>query len=49
MAYKTKFGNINFVIYDVGMIRDVDRFAAEFVNRDDVLIAIVKHYTAAHK
>jgi len=43
MAYKTKFGNVAFVIYDVGIIRDTDRFTAEFSNRDDVLIAMVKH------
>ena len=43
MAYKTKFGNVAFVIYDVGMIRDVDRFTTEFSNRDDVLITVVKH------
>jgi len=43
MTYKAKFGNVAFVIYDVGMIRDVDRFTSEFSNRDDVLITIVKH------
>jgi hypothetical protein len=43
MAYKTKFGNVAFIIYDVGMIRDVDRFTAEFSCRDDVLITVVKH------
>jgi hypothetical protein len=43
MAYKTKFGNVMFVIYDVGMIRDVDRFTSEFKTRDDVIITIIKH------
>jgi hypothetical protein len=43
MAYKTKFGNTLFIIYDVGIIRDVDRFASEFTTRDDVVIRIIKH------
>ena len=43
MAYKTKYGNIAFVIYDVGKIRDADRFTSEFSQRDDVLIRVVKH------
>jgi hypothetical protein len=43
MAYKTKFGNVMFVIYDVGMIGDVDRFTSEFKTRDDVIITIIKH------
>lgn len=43
MAYKTMFGNIAFVIYDVGMIRDVEKFTSEFSQRDDVLIRVVKH------
>ena len=43
MAYKTKFGNIMFVIYDVGIIRDVDRFTSEFKTRDDVIVTIIKH------
>jgi hypothetical protein len=43
MAYKTKFGNVAFVIYDIGMIRDVDRFTSEFGTKDDVLITVVKH------
>jgi len=43
MAYKSMFGNIAFVIYDLGFIRDADRFTDEFSSRDDVLITVVKH------
>ncbi|GHC61791.1 hypothetical protein GCM10007100_31540 [Roseibacillus persicicus] len=42
MAYKTKFGNLGFVIYDVGLIRDTDKFADQF-SRDDIFIAVIKH------
>ncbi len=43
LAYKTKFGNLLFVIYDVGQIRDDDRFAREFEKDDDIVVRVVKH------
>ena len=42
MAYKTKFGNIAFFIYDIGMIRDVERFTAEFSQSNDIFIRVIK-------
>jgi hypothetical protein len=43
LAYKTRFGNILFVVYDMGCIRDVDRFAAEFETHENVVVRVVKH------
>ena len=42
LAYKTKYANIIFVVYDIGIIRDRDRFKGSFEN-SDVIIIIVKH------
>ena len=42
MAYKQRYGNIIFVIYDTGQIRDVDRFTEQF-ETDGILVRIVKH------
>jgi len=43
LAYKTKYGNILFVIYDVGVIRDVDRFIGHFETQEGVIVKIIKH------
>jgi hypothetical protein len=43
LAYKTKWGNILFVIYDCGVIRDVDRFVGHFEKSPNVIVRIVKH------
>lgn len=43
LAYKTRFGNILFVVYDLGAIRDVDRFADAFEKHDNVVVRVVKH------
>jgi len=43
LAYKTKYGNIVFVIYDIGCIRDVERFAKTFEDQDGVVVRVVKH------
>jgi hypothetical protein len=43
LAYQTKFGNIIFIIYDIGQIRDISRFTQSFENNDKVIIKIVKH------
>lgn len=42
MAYGTKWGNMLFVIYDVGTIRDVDLFSKQF-ERKNILVCVVKH------
>lgn len=43
LAYKTKYGNIVFVIYNVGYIRDIERFAKNFEDQDGVVVKVVKH------
>lgn len=43
LAYQTKFGNLIFVIYDIGQIRDAYKFSHSFENNDKVIIKIVKH------
>lgn len=43
LAYGQEYGNLLFVIYDTGNIRDVDRFAAHFEEQDNVVVRVVKH------
>jgi len=43
LAYQTKFGNLIFLIYDIGQIRDISKFSHSFENTDKVIIKIVKH------
>ncbi|MFC1928869.1 hypothetical protein ACFLXK_04635 [Chloroflexota bacterium] len=43
LAYQTKYQNILFVIYDLGYIRDVDRFSGSFEEHQNVTIRVVKH------
>lgn len=43
LAYRQEYGNLLFVIYDTGNIRDVDRFAANFEEQDNVVVRVVKH------
>jgi hypothetical protein len=43
MAYQTKYGNLLFVIYDIGFIRDVERFADSFETQRNVIVRVVKH------
>jgi len=42
LAYGSKYGNQVFVVYDIGLIRDVDRFCSAFENQDGVLVRVVK-------
>jgi len=42
LAYRTKYGNLLFVVYDVGQIRDVDRFTASFERHENVVVRVVK-------
>lgn len=42
LAYRTKYGNVLFVVYDVGQIRDVVRFAASFEEHENVVVRVVK-------
>jgi len=43
LAYKTKFKNIIFVIYDLGQIRDVENFKGSFEKHQDIIIQIIKN------
>jgi hypothetical protein len=42
-AYGTKYGNILFVVYDCGFIRDVERFVRSFEANGSVVVRVVKH------
>jgi hypothetical protein len=43
LAYQTKFPNLVFVVYDVGHIRDSDKFADAFETQKNVVVKVVKH------
>ena len=42
LAYKTKFRNLIFLIYDIGQIRDVDKFKDSIELHEDVIVQIIK-------
>lgn len=43
LAYQTKYQNLLFVIYDLGFIRDVDRFCKSFEEHKNVTVRVIKH------
>lgn len=43
LAYKQKYGNLIFVIYDLGHIRDTEKFKRHFEQEQGVLVKIIKH------
>jgi len=43
LAYQTKYGNLLFVIYDCGLIRDIERFIKSFEQQENVMVRVVKH------
>lgn len=43
VAYQTEYGNLLFITYDCGIIRDIDKFTAHFEANESVLVRIVKH------
>ncbi|MBI1955934.1 MAG: hypothetical protein HYS38_06025 [Acidobacteria bacterium] len=43
LAYKTKYGNIIFGVYDLGFIRDVERFSDTFEGSEGIIVRVVKH------
>jgi hypothetical protein len=43
LAYRTKYGNLFFVVYDCGFIRDTDRFVSSFETQGAVYVRVVKH------
>lgn len=42
LAYRTRYGNLLFVVYDNGFIRDVDKFKQDFEKSPNVIILVVK-------
>ena len=42
IAYKTKYPNLIFVVYDLGIIRDQDKFKNDIMNNEQVQVIIVK-------
>ena len=43
LAYQTKYQNLLFVVYDLGYIRDKERFCGSFEKHDNVTVRVVKH------
>lgn len=43
LAYKQAYGNLIFVVYDVGQIRDVERFKTHFEQQEQVIVCVIKH------
>lgn len=43
VAFQTKYSNLIFVVYDVGIIRDPDEFKASFEQQKSVIVKIIKH------
>ena len=43
LAYKTRYPNIIFLVYDLGHIRDIDRFKADIESQDRVIVLVIKH------
>lgn len=42
LAYQTKYSNLMFIIYDLGFIRDIERFSNSFEQNQNVIIRIIK-------
>ena len=42
LAYQTKYPNLLFIVYDLGCIRDVDRFCNSFEEHENVTMRVVK-------
>lgn len=43
LAYKQKYRNMFFVVYDLGFIRDVEKFGSHFEETEGVVVRVVKH------
>jgi hypothetical protein len=43
VAFQTKYPNLIFVVYDIGIIRDPDEFKASFEQQKSVIVKIIKH------
>ncbi len=43
LAYQTEYSNLFFIVYDLGFIRDVDRFIDSFQKHQNVIVKVIKH------
>ena len=43
LAYTTRYQNLIFVVYDLGFIRDIDRFCNSFEKHENVTVRVIKH------
>jgi hypothetical protein len=43
VAYKTKYSNLIFVVYDLGVIRNVDKFNGEIEKQGSIIVKVIKH------
>ncbi len=43
LAYQTKYTNLLFIVYDLGFIRDIDRFCGSFEEHQNVTVKVIKH------
>jgi hypothetical protein len=43
LAYRTKYPNLLFVVYDVAVIRDIDRFKGSLEANESIVVIVVKH------
>lgn len=43
LAYKTKFNNLLFIVYDLAQIRDTDVFKSSFESHSNVMVQVIKH------
>jgi len=43
LAYQTKYGNLFFIVYDLGFIRDIECFTQAFEKNQNVIARVVKH------
>jgi hypothetical protein len=43
LAYQTRYGNVMFIVYDKGTIRDAERFVESFELHPRVIVRVVKH------
>ena len=44
LAYNTRYKNSMFIVYDMGIIRDVEQFTNPFSEHDNIFIVVVKHW-----
>jgi len=43
LAYGTKYSNLIFIVYDIGVIRDKDMFRGSFSKHSNVIVEVIKH------